>query len=139
MIRFPDDHFAACVVPAPDQVGGGDDPRGSLGRRMTDDPRIAHGMRRQSELRRKRLDAGAKLIGWKVGFGASAAKERLQIAAPLVGFLLDRAVLPAGATVSLAGWQKPVAEPEIAVYLGRDVPAGADDATARAAVAALGP
>ena len=106
---------------------------------MADDPRIAHGMRRQSELRRKRLDAGAKLIGWKVGFGAPAAKEKLQIAAPLVGFLLDRAVLPAGATVSLGGWQKPVAEPEIAVYLGRDVPAGADDATARAAIVALGP
>ena len=96
-------------------------------------------MRRQADLLRARLSAGAKLVGWKVGFGAPAALDKLRIAAPLVGFLLDTGLLPAGATVPLAGWHKPVAEPEIAVHLGRDLPAGADDATARAAIAALGP
>jgi 2-keto-4-pentenoate hydratase len=104
-----------------------------------DDPRIAAGLRKQSALRRNRLEAGAELIGWKVGFGAPAAKERLRIVAPLVGFLLDTALLPSGATVAVTGWQKPVAEPEIAIHLGQDVPAGADAASARAAVAALGP
>jgi 2-keto-4-pentenoate hydratase len=104
-----------------------------------EDPRIAAGLRRQSALRRSRLEAGARLVGWKVGFGAPAAKEKLRIAAPLVGFLLDRALLPSGATVAIAGWQKPVAEPEIAIHLGQDVPAGADAEAARAAVAALGP
>jgi 2-keto-4-pentenoate hydratase len=104
-----------------------------------DDPRIAAGMRRQWALRQQRLDSGAKVAGWKVGFGAPAAKEKLGLAAPLTGFLLDRAILASGSTVSLQGWHKPVAEPEIAIHFGQDVPAGADEATIRAAIAALGP
>jgi 2-keto-4-pentenoate hydratase len=106
---------------------------------LNDDPRIASGLVAQMALRRQRLQGGARQVGWKVGFGAAAAKEKLRIAAPLTGFLLDGALLPSGATVSLAGWQKPVAEPEIAAYIGRDVPAGADEASARAAIAAVGP
>ena len=103
------------------------------------DPRIARGMARQIALRQARLAAGAKIAGWKVGFGAPAAKEKLRLAKPLVGFLLDTALLPNNAEVSLRGWQKPVAEPEIAVYLGRDIAAGADEQTARVAITALGP
>src|SRR5215510_3885299 len=106
---------------------------------MTDDPRIANGMRRQSALRTSRLQAGAKLIGWKVGFGAPAAMEKLRISGPLIGFLLDRALLPSPARVSVAGWTKPVAEPEIAVHIGRDVAGEADRDTALAAISALGP
>lgn len=104
-----------------------------------DDPRIAAGMRAQLALRQQRLGAGAKQVGWKVGFGAPAAKEKLRLDAPLVGFLLDGALLPSGASVPLAAWQKPVAEPEIAVYLGSDLGAGADREAARAAIAGLGP
>jgi len=96
-------------------------------------------MERQAALRQARLAAGAKIAGWKVGFGAPGAKEKLRLAKPLVGFLLDKALLPNNAEVSLRGWQKPVAEPEIAVYLGRDIAAGADEQTARAAITALGP
>jgi 2-keto-4-pentenoate hydratase len=103
------------------------------------DPRIARGMARQIALRQARLAAGAKIAGWKVGFGAPAAKEKLRLAKPLVGFLLDKALLPNNCEVSLRGWQKPVAEPEIAVYLGRDIAAGADEQTARVAITALGP
>ena len=104
-----------------------------------DDPRISAGMRAQLALRRQRLDAGARQLGWKVGFGGPASKEKLRIRAPLVGFLLDTALLPSGASVSLQGWQKPVAEPEIAVHLRADLPAGADRETARAAIAGIGP
>jgi 2-keto-4-pentenoate hydratase len=103
------------------------------------DPRILRGMHALLELRRSRLEAGETPIGWKVGFGAPAALERLGIDAPLVGFLTDRTVLPAGAIVDLAGWTRPAVEPEIAVYLGSDLGAGADRATARAAIAAVGP
>jgi 2-keto-4-pentenoate hydratase len=106
---------------------------------LSNDPRIAAGMRRQTALRRERIAAGARLIGWKVGFGAPAALEKLRLSSPLVGFLLDSALLPRGATVALGGWQKPVAEPEIAVHVGRDVPAGADADAVRSAIAALGP
>jgi 2-keto-4-pentenoate hydratase len=104
-----------------------------------DDPRIARGMKTQLALRRARLAAGDKALGWKVGFGAPAAMERLAIAAPLVGFLTGHAIVASGSTLSLAKWNKPVAEPEIAVYLGRDLPGGADRVTAQAAIAGLGP
>ena len=104
-----------------------------------DDPRIARGMATQLALRRERLAAGARSLGWKVGFGAPAALQKFAIDAPLVGFLTDRALLASGATASVAGWTKPVAEPEVAVYLGRDLDPGADRDAARAAIAAIGP
>ena len=103
------------------------------------DPRIANGMRAQMALRQKLLDGGAKQIGWKVGLGAPAMQIKCKLTAPVVGFLLDRAELASGATVSLAGWQKPVAEAEIAAYIGRDLPAGASREEVRKAVTALGP
>ena len=103
------------------------------------DPRIAAGMRRQFELRKQQLDAGAWQIGWKVGLGAPAALERCKLTKPVVGFLLDRAQLQSGATVSLTGWTKPIAEIEIAAYIARDLAANADDDAVRAAIGALGP
>jgi 2-keto-4-pentenoate hydratase len=103
------------------------------------DPRIAEGMRAQMELRARLLDQGAKQIGWKVGLGAPAMQAKCGLTAPIVGFLLDRAQLPSGANVSLTGWQKPVAEAEIAAYIGRDLPAGASRDEVRHAVVALGP
>lgn len=103
------------------------------------DPRVRAGMERQLALRRERLAAGAAPLGWKLGFGAPAAMERLGIDAPLVGFLLDRAEALSGSTVSIAGWTRPVIEPEVAVYLAHDVPAGADREVAREAIAAVGP
>jgi 2-keto-4-pentenoate hydratase len=103
------------------------------------DPRIAKGMRAQMELLKRQLDGGAKQIGWKVGLGAPAMQTKCGLTAPIVGFLLDRAELASGATISLAGWQKPAAEAEIAAYIGRDLPAGAGREEVRRAVAALGP
>jgi 2-keto-4-pentenoate hydratase len=103
------------------------------------DPRIAAGMRRQFELRKQQLDAGAKQIGWKVGLGAKVAMERCKLTAPVVGFLIDRAELKSGTTVSLKGWTKPVGEIEIAAYMARDLPANADEAAVRAAIGAIGP
>jgi 2-keto-4-pentenoate hydratase len=104
-----------------------------------DDPRIARGMQTQLVQRRARIAAGDSPLGWKVGFGAPAAMAKLGIAAPLVGHLMQSALVPAGATISLAGWTKPVAEPEIAVHMGRDLAAGTGPEDARLAIAALGP
>ena len=103
------------------------------------DVRITRGMQAQLASRRALLDGGERPLGWKVGFGAAAAMQRLAIAAPLVGFLLQSARLESDATVSLAGFAKPAAEPEIAVHMGTDLAAGADRAAAAAAIAALGP
>src|SRR5262249_12326721 len=106
---------------------------------LWEDVRVARGMRAQLALRRQRLDAGDASLGWKVGFAAPAMLKRLNIAGPLVGFLTRSARVQSGGSVSLAGWVKPVAEPEIAVHIGRDVSAGADHATAKAAIAGISP
>src|SRR5437588_10976485 len=104
-----------------------------------DDPRIARGMEKQLAARRARIAAGEKPLGWKVGLGAPPAMERLKIKAPLVGFMMQKSLIPNASTISLAGWTKPVVEPEIAVHMGKDLPGAADRAATVAAIAALGP
>jgi 2-keto-4-pentenoate hydratase len=99
-----------------------------------EDPRIARGMRAQFQTRRARIAAGEQPLGWKVGFGAPAAMELLKISAPVVGYLMQGALLPPGGTVSLQGWTRPVAEPEIAVRMASDL---GDDASPDAVAAAI--
>ena len=103
------------------------------------DPRIARGMAAQLTRWHERLKAGEKPLGWKVGFGAPAAMETLKIGAPLIGHLTDRARLEPASKVSLAGWKRPAAEAEIAVYLGKDLPGGASRDAAKHAISGLGP
>lgn len=104
-----------------------------------DDPRIAAGMAVELGKRREAIAAGGEPIGWKVGFGATAAMEKLHIDMPLIGFLMKAGLVETGSTVSLAGWSKPVAEPEVAVYIGSDLGGDADEAAAVAAIAGLSP
>jgi 2-keto-4-pentenoate hydratase len=99
-----------------------------------DDPRVARGMQTQLAKRRERIAAGERPLGWKVGLGAPAAMERLGITAPAVGYLMQRALLLSGSTVSFAGWTRPVAECEIAVRMARDLPGGATPEEVAAAV-----
>ena len=104
-----------------------------------DDPRIARGMAEQLRRRRELLNSGRRPLGWKLAFGGPAAMERLHTNAPLIGFLMQDALVPSGSTLSINGWTKPAAEPEITVHLGKDLSAGADRETAKAAIAGLGP
>lgn len=106
---------------------------------LWEDPRVRRGMEMQLAARRTRLAAGEHHLGWKLGFGAPAALQKFGIPSPLSGFMTDRNRLSSGAHLSFAGWVKPVAETEIAVYLGRDLPAGASREVAAAAIAAIGP
>lgn len=102
-----------------------------------DDAAVAAGIRTQGRLLQEQLDAGSTLVGWKIGFGSPAAMQGLGIDAPLVGFMVS--VLDPGSVVSLAGWTKPLFEPEIAIHLGRDLDPGASREEAAAAISALGP
>jgi 2-keto-4-pentenoate hydratase len=95
-------------------------------------------MRQQLRLRRNLLRAGKTSLGWKLAFGGPAAMQRLKIHEPLIGFLMADAVVPSGSKLSVQGWTKPAVEPEITVYLDKDVPAGADRQTVAAAIGALG-
>jgi 2-keto-4-pentenoate hydratase len=107
--------------------------------KLWEDQRVVRGMRAQLGARRKQLAAGDRPLGWKVGFGAPAMLKQLDISGPLIGFLMTRGRMQSGGRVSLAGWTKPVAEPEIAVHLGRDIAAGSDRETAVAAIAGISP
>jgi 2-keto-4-pentenoate hydratase len=104
-----------------------------------DAPLIKNGMTAQFAKRRARIAAGEKPLGWKVGLGAPATMERLKLAAPIVGFLMQRGLLLSGSTASLAGYIKPVAEPEICVRMARDLPSGASADEAAAAVKEIFP
>ena len=103
-----------------------------------DDPRIINGMKQQLCWRRELIAAGEKPLGWKLAFGGPAAMQRLQINAPLVGFLMQHAVVASGSAISFAGWNRPAAEPELAVYMEKDLQRGADREAIRAAIAGLG-
>jgi 2-keto-4-pentenoate hydratase len=82
------------------------------------DARITRGMQSQLATRRELLSAGARHLGWKVGFGSGSAMQRLGTSAPLFGFLVDRTLVESGSTVSIDGWVRPVFEAEVAVHLG---------------------
>jgi 2-keto-4-pentenoate hydratase len=103
------------------------------------DARVTKGMAAQMAMRRRQLSSGARHLGWKVGFSTQAAMERLGTTAPLFGFMTDRSLVDSGSVLSVAGWTRGVLEPEVAVYLGSDLPSGADDAEVRAAISGLGP
>jgi 2-keto-4-pentenoate hydratase len=104
-----------------------------------DHPLIKKGMTAQLATRRARIAAGEKPLGWKLGLGAPAGMQKLGLAAPVVGFLMQRALLLSGSTVSLAGYLKPVAEPEICVRMASDLGAGASPEAALAAIKEIFP
>lgn len=104
-----------------------------------DNPLIKKGMTAQLAARRARIAAGEKPLGWKVGLGAPATMQKLGLEGPLVGFLMQKAQLVSGSTVSLKGYVKPVAEPEIAACMGSDLGAGATPDVVLAAIKELRP
>lgn len=103
-----------------------------------DDPRVSAGLEHQIALRRTVLGSGSRSVGWKVGFGAPASLELMQITAPLMGFLTDATVFGSGEAVDSSGYQRGVVEFEVAVYVAHDLGPGASDDEARAAIAAVG-
>ena len=107
--------------------------------RPSDDPRIQRGMAAQLATRKQRIAAGEKPLGWKMGFGAPGALTLMKINAPLIGYLMQGAQLPSGATVNVKDYAKPVAEPEVAVRLGSAIAPGSTPAKAKACINAVKP
>lgn len=103
------------------------------------DERLDEGMAAQQQLLRTVEDGGALQAGWKAGFGTRTWRDTFSLDAPLVGFLLDTTLLPAGATVSVGSWTAPRAEAELAMRLGSDVAGDVTATEALAAVEALAP
>lgn len=96
------------------------------------------GLRRQQADARQLLASGARRLGWKAGFGTAAAIEKLGTSGPLAGFLTDSTLEPTDASLDVAGWNKPVLEPEVAIRLDADVTADQSPAEIEAAVGAVG-
>ena len=72
--------------------------------KVWEDPRIKRGMETQLAERRRRLAAGEKPLGWKLGFGAPSAMARLATSAPISGYLLQSALVRSGGLVDVKGW-----------------------------------
>jgi 2-keto-4-pentenoate hydratase len=100
---------------------------------------LASGLTGQLELRAELISQGHGHIGWKAGFGAPMWRERFRIDGPLVGFMTDATLLDDGAEIDISSWARPVAEPELAAYLGSDLLRGGDREETRAAISAIGP
>lgn len=92
----------------------------------------------QDEVLRRRIAAGETLIGVKLGLTSRAKQQRMNVHAPLTGWLTDAMVLPAGVPVPQSQLIHPRAEPEIVFVLGRPLRGpGVTAATALAAVDAV--
>ncbi len=73
----------------------------------------------QDETLRRRLARGEKLIGVKLGLTSRAKQKRMGIDVPLVAWLTDAMILPAGEPVPQAALIHPRVEPEIVFVMGR--------------------
>ena len=103
------------------------------------DPRIADGMRAQMALRQSCSTAAPSRSAGRSGSARRPCKPSAVSPRRSSAFCSTARSLPRARRVSLAGWHKPVAEAEIAAYIGHDLSAGADRDDVRKAIVALGP
>jgi 2-oxo-hept-3-ene-1,7-dioate hydratase len=79
---------------------------------------VARGARAMLARRDRDLTAGARGIGWKIGFNSPVIQEHFGLSEPVVGYLLDAGVVADGATVAVADWVAPALEVEVAIRVG---------------------
>jgi 2-oxopent-4-enoate hydratase len=82
-----------------------------------------------------RLEAGAKVVGRKIGITSQAVMDQVGVDQPDFGFLLDEMSFADGEPIPFASLLQPRAEVEVAFVLGADLPGDADADAVRAAVA----
>ena len=89
----------------------------------------------QDEVLARKIVGGEKVIGVKLGLTSRAKQQRMNVHAPLTGWLTDAMVLPAGVPVPQDELIHPRAEPELVFVLGAPLEGpGVTAATAMAAV-----
>jgi 2-oxo-hept-3-ene-1,7-dioate hydratase len=74
-----------------------------------------------TEVINRKIAAGARLIGHKVGLTSKAMQRSSQIDEPDFGYLLDDMMIPDGAKVPHASFCRPRVEIELAFVLGKQV------------------
>lgn len=85
----------------------------------------------------RRVAAGERQIGWKVGLTAKPIQEQFGFHEPVFGCVLEQ--VPSGHEFPAGSLIQPGFESELCLVLGRDLAPGADLAAARAAVGAVHP
>jgi 2-keto-4-pentenoate hydratase len=69
-----------------------------------------------------RVDAGERIVGWKLGYTSEAMRRQMGIDEPNLGPLTDAMMLVSGATLPEAGLLHPRVEPEIVLIAGATRP-----------------
>lgn len=75
---------------------------------------IADGYAVQSELRRRFIAAGHKLVGWKAGLTSKAKMQQMGVSVPSIGFLTDRMACPENSAITVSDLVHPRVECEVA-------------------------
>ena len=79
----------------------------------------------QRALTARKLAAGGRRVGWKIGLTSKAMQAALEIDIPDSGMLLDDMLFPDGALIPAGRFIEPRAEAEIAFVMRRDLAGGA--------------
>lgn len=96
---------------------------------------LATAYRVQDETLARRVGRGERVVGVKLGLTSRAKQQRMGVSSPLVAWLTDAMVLPAGAPVPRERLIHPRAEPEIVFVMAQRLEGpGVTAATAMAAV-----
>ena len=98
--------------------------------------KIQTGMHRQLQLWRTTVAAQHQRLGWKTGFTLPADQQRHNLPSAMVGFLSRERCYQSGDHYQAPPNAVLLVEPEVALQMGADVPAGASAEQARAAIAA---
>ncbi len=98
--------------------------------------KIQQGMSRQLALWRDTVARRQQRFGWKIGFNMAADQQRLGLPSAMAGFLSSGRLLASGSRYQASASATLLIEPEVALLLGRDVPAGAGAEQAHAAIEA---
>lgn len=96
---------------------------------------IDNGMRRQLQTWRETVADRGLRLGWKTGFTVPADQRRLNLPCAMVGFLSREHCYRSGDFIRPAADAVLLVEPEVALQIGADVPAGASAEQALAAIA----
>ncbi len=82
---------------------------------------IADGYAVQSELRRRFIAQGHRLVGWKAGLTSKAKMQQMGVDVPSIGFLTDRMARPENSAISTCDLVHPRVECEVAFVLKKEL------------------
>ncbi|MBL7228316.1 MAG: 2-oxo-3-hexenedioate decarboxylase [Pseudomonas sp.] len=85
------------------------------------DMTIADSYSVQNELRRRFIEQGHKLIGWKAGLTSKAKMVQMGVDVPSIGFLTDRMARPENSAISVANLIHPRVECEVAFVMKQEL------------------